>query len=232
MIYEVQTSISGAFTQAWDSIASFLPMFLTTIIIFVIGWFISIGLGKLVANLLKRVGFDNIFNKTGWQKALRKAELKITPSQFIGVITKWIFVIIFLIIVSDIVKWENFSSLLNQIITWVPNLIVAIVILVVSIVIADILEKIIKATIDKVGIASANFLGSLAKWVIYVVATLAILSQLNVAPAIVNAIIYGIVGAFVLSFGLAFGLGGRDEAAKILATAREKIEGKKPKKRK
>ncbi|MDD2548166.1 MAG: hypothetical protein PHO04_01640 [Candidatus Pacebacteria bacterium] len=232
MIYEVQTSISGAFTQAWDSIASFLPMFLTAIIIFVIGWFISIGLGKLVANLLKRVGFDNIFNKTGWQKALRKAELKITPSQFIGVITKWIFVIIFLIIVSDIVKWENFSSLLNQIITWVPNLIVAIVILVVSIVIADILEKIIKATIDKVGIASANFLGSLAKWVIYVVATLAILSQLNVAPAIVNAIIYGIVGAFVLSFGLAFGLGGRDEAAKILATAREKIEGKKPKKRK
>jgi len=193
---------------------------------------LSIGLGKLVANLLKRVGFDNIFNKTGWQKALRKAELKITPSQFIGVITKWIFVIIFLIIVSDIVKWENFSSLLNQIITWVPNLIVAIVILVVSIVIADILEKIIKATIDKVGIASANFLGSLAKWVIYVVATLAILSQLNVAPAIVNAIIYGIVGAFVLSFGLAFGLGGRDEAAKILATAREKIEGKKPKKRK
>ncbi|NMB47231.1 hypothetical protein GYA01_00090 [Patescibacteria group bacterium] len=232
MIYEVQTSISGAFTQAWDSIASFLPMFLTAIIIFVIGWFISIGLGKLVANLLKRVGFDNIFNKTGWQKALRKAELKITPSQFIGVITKWIFVIIFLIIVSDIVKWENFSSLLNQIITWVPNLIVAIVILVVAIVIADILEKIIKATIDKVGIASANFLGSLAKWVIYVVATLAILSQLNVAPAIVNAIIYGIVGAFVLSFGLAFGLGGRDEAAKILATAREKIEGKKPKKRK
>ena len=56
--------------------------------------------------------------------------------------------------------------------------------------------------------------------------------RLNVAPAIVNAIIYGIVGAFVLSFGLAFGLGGRDEAAKILATAREKIEGKKPKKRK
>jgi hypothetical protein len=226
MIYEVQTSISGAFTQAWDSIASFLPMFLTAIIIFVIGWFISIGLGKLVANLLKRVGFDNIFNKTGWQKALRKAELKITPSQFIGVITKWIFVIIFLMIASDIIGWTSFSLLLGQIVLWIPNLLVAVVILVVAIILADILEKIVKATVDRMGVASANFLGALTKWVIYIVAALAILSQLNIAQTIVNSVVVGVVATFVIALGLAFGLGGRDEAGKVLKAIREKVENK------
>lgn len=224
MINEVTTSTSHAFAQAWASIVDFLPMLLAAVIVFVIGWFISIGIGKLVSEVLRKLGFNNIFKKTGWENAFKRADMEVDPAQFIGVITKWIFVIIFLMIASDIIGWSSFSVLLGQIIVWIPNLIVAIVILVVAIVLADILEKIVRATVDRMGVASANFLGSLTKWVIYIVAILAILSQLNVASTIVNSIIFGIVATFVLAVGLAFGLGGRDEASRILKMARERIE--------
>lgn len=224
MINEVTTSTSHAFAQAWASIVDFLPMLLAAVIVFVIGWFISIGIGKLVSEVLRKLGFNNIFKKTGWENAFKRADIEVDPAQFIGVITKWIFVIIFLMIASDIIGWSSFSVLLGQIIVWIPNLIVAIVILVVAIVLADILEKIVRATVDRMGVASANFLGSLTKWVIYIVAILAILSQLNVASTIVNSIIFGIVATFVLAVGLAFGLGGRDEASRILKMARERIE--------
>ncbi len=224
MINEVTTSTSHALAHAWASIVSFLPMLLAAVIVFVIGWFISIGIGKLVSEVLRKLGFNNIFKKTGWENAFKRADIEVDPAQFIGVITKWIFVIIFLMIASDIIGWSSFSVLLGQIIVWIPNLIVAIVILVVAIVLADILEKIVRATVDRMGVASANFLGSLTKWVIYIVAILAILSQLNVASTIVNSIIFGIVATFVLAVGLAFGLGGRDEASRILKMARERIE--------
>ncbi len=225
MINEVTTSTSQAFSQAWAGVINFLPNFIAAIIIFIIGWFISIAIGKIVSEILRKVGFNNIFKKTGWENAFKKADMEVDPSQFVGVITKWIFVVIFLMIASDIVKWTTFSILLGQIIVWIPNLIVALVILVVAIVIADILEKIVKATVDRIGVASANFLGALTKWVIYIIAILAILSQLNVAPALVNSIVFGIAGTFVIAFGLAFGLGGKDEAQRLLKIAREKVEG-------
>lgn len=224
MIYEVTTSTSSAFVQAWASIVSFLPMFLASLIVFIIGWFLSIGIGKLVSEVLRKFKFNNIFKKTGWENAFKRADIEVDPSQFIGVITKWIFVIVFLMIASDILNWTSFSVLLGQILSWIPNLIVAIIILVVAIVLADILEKIVKATVDKMGVTSANFLGSLTKWVVYIIASLAILSQLNVAPTIVDSIVVGMVATFVLALGLAFGLGGKEEAGRVLKKLREKVE--------
>lgn len=224
MIYEVTTSTSNAFAQTWESIINFLPMIVAAVTVFIIGWILSIGIGRLVSEILRKLKFNDIFKRTGWESAFKKADIEVDPAQFVGVITKWIFVIIFLMISSDILHWSSFSVLLGQIIWWIPNLIVAIVILVVAIVLADILEKIVKATVDRMGVTSANFLGSLTKWVIYVVASLAILSQLNVAPTIVDSIVMGIVATFVLAFGLAFGLGGRDEAGRVLKMIREKVE--------
>jgi len=232
MIYEVTTSTSNAFAQVWGSIISFLPMLIAAIVVFIIGWILSIGIGKLISEILRKLGFNNIFKKTGWENALRRADIEVDPAQFVGVITKWTFVIIFLMISSDIIGWSSFSVLLGQIIFWIPNLIVAIIILVVAIVLADILEKIVKATVDRMGVASANFLGSLTKWVIYVVASLAILSQLHVAPTIVDSIVIGMVATFVIAFGLAFGLGGREEASRVLKMVREKVESSDEVKRK
>lgn len=226
MINEVTSSASSAFSQVWVSIISFLPMLLAAIIVFIIGWFLSIGIGKLVSEILRKLGFNNIFKRTGWDNAFAKADIEVDPAQFIGVITKWIFVIIFLMIASDIIGWTSFSLLLGQIVLWIPNLLVAIVILVVAIILADILEKIVKATVERMGVASATFLGALTKWVIYIVASLAILSQLNVAQNIVNAVVIGIVATFVIALGLAFGLGGREEAGRVLKTIRERVENK------
>lgn len=224
MIYEVTNSAANAFTNVWDGVINFLPLLLVAILVFVIGWFVSVGVGKLVAGILRKIKFNNLFENASWQKAIKQADINVDPSQFFGVITKWILVIIFLMISSDIIGWTSFTVLLERIILWIPNLIVAIVILVVAIVLADILEKIVKASVDKMGVASAKFLGNVTRWTIYIVAILAILSQLNIAPVIVNSIIIGLVGMFALAFGLAFGLGGKEEASKFLREFRGKVE--------
>lgn len=212
-----------ALQGAWGEILDFIPNFLAAVIIFVVGWFIAIWVGKLIAGVLSKLQFDSIFDKTGWKEALSHAEIKVDPSGFIGAICKWILVIVFLMIATEIMGWNTFATLLSGIIAWVPNLLVAIIILVVAIVIADILEKIVKVSAKKMGISFVNFLGTMVKWAIYVFAGLAVLLQVGITSKIVEILIIGFVGTLALALGLSFGLGGKDAASRLLEDVRKKM---------
>jgi len=226
MIQEWGAITIAALQGAWESFLMFIPRLLGALIIFIIGWFIAIGVGRLVAEILVRLKVNQIFERTGWREALEKAELKVNPAEFIGTIFKWILVIIFLSAAVDILRFEQFVVLLNQLIGWLPNLIVAIAIFLVAIIVADITEKIVKASIKKIGVEYVGFFGIVSRWGIYIFAGLAILVQLGVAPAIINAIVYGFVGMIAVALALAFGLGGRDAAAKLIEELRKKISEK------
>jgi len=212
-----------ALQGAWQGFLGFIPALIGAIIIFVIGWFISLGIGKLIAEILNRIKFNKLFEKTGWQGALEKAELKVNPSDFIGAICKWILVIVFLLASVEILGFVQFASFLRSVISWLPNLIIASAIFVVAIILADILEKIVKAAVKKIEIKYTEFLGVAIRWAIYIFAGLAILLQLGVTPTIINTLVIGFVAMITLALGLSFGLGGKEAASKIIEEVREKI---------
>jgi MFS family permease len=215
-----------ALKNAWESIILFLPELLGAIIVFVIGWIIAIWIGRLVAAVLSKVMFDKLFDSAGWKEALQRAEIKVTPSEFIGAICKWILIIIFLVVAADILGWVAFAALLAKLLAWVPNLIVSIAIFIVAVVVADILEKMTRASTKKIGVSLNNFVGTAVKWAIYVFAAFAVLLQLGIAPAIVNTLVMGFVGTLALAFGLAFGLGGKETAGRLIEETRKKISDK------
>ena len=201
----------------------FLPKLIGALTIFVIGWFISVGIGRLVSEILKKLRFNQIFERNNWKEALEKAEIKVNPSDFTGGICKWILVIVSLFISVGILGFDQFADFLVQIIAWLPNLIIAIAIFVVSVITADILEKVIKAGVKKIGVGYAGFLGSAVRWSLYIFAGLAILRQLGVTPTIIDTLVMGFVGMITLAVGLSFGLGGKDAAARLIEDIRKKI---------
>ena len=226
MIQDWSLITMQALQGAWEEMLLFLPNLIAAIIIFILGWFVAIWIGKLIAQILNKLKFDSVFEKTGWREALNNADVKVNPSSFIGAICKWILVVVFLMIVTDIMGWVAFAGLLAKIIAWMPNLLVAIIILVVAIIIADIVEKLVKVSTKKMGISSVNFLGSVVKGALYVFAGLAVLLQLGVTPEIVKVLIMGFVGTLTLALGLSFGLGGKDAAARIIEDVRKRVSDK------
>jgi hypothetical protein len=226
MIQDWSLITMQALQGAWEEMLLFLPNLIAAIIIFILGWFVAIWIGKLIAQILNKLKFDSVFEKTGWREALNNADVKVNPSSFIGAICKWILVVVFLMIVTDIMGWVAFAGLLAKIIAWMPNLLVAIIILVVAIIIADIVEKLVKVSTKKMGISSVNFLGSVVKGALYVFAGLAVLLQLGATPEIVKVLIMGFVGTLTLALGLSFGLGGKDAAARIIDDVRRKVSDK------
>lgn len=226
MVQDWTTITLEALQTAWQGFLLFLPRLIGAVVVLIIGWFIAEGVGRLVAEVLKKLKFDRVFEKTNWKEALEKADLKVSVSEFLGQICKWILVIVFLLASVEILGLTQFAEFLRRILLWLPNLIVTVAIFVVAVVVAEILEKVIKAWAKRMEVSYAGLLGTLVKGAIYVFTTLAILSQLGVTPTIINALIFGLVATLSLALGLSFGLGGKESAAKLLEDLRKKVSEK------
>lgn len=207
----------------WGGFVSFLPEMVGALVVFIVGWFVAVWIGKLITEILKRLRLDEIFKQAKWEEALEAAELEPHASRFVGAIVKWVLVIVFLLAAVQILGLTSFASFLENIVSWLPNLIVAVAIFIVAAIIADLCEKIAKAVVGKLGVGYVNVLGVIIRWAVWIFAILAILSQLGIAKEIVHILVSGFVALIVISTSLAFGLGGKDLAKDVLEDVREKI---------
>jgi hypothetical protein len=223
MIQDWSSVTLGALSDLWYGFASFIPKLIGALIIFIVGWFIAVWLGKLVAEILKRIKFDKIFENKKWEEAMQKAELKVSMSGFVGALVKWILVIVFLLAAVEILGMAQFAGFLKDIVAWLPNVIVAAAIFVVAAIAADILEKLVKAVVGKMDVKYVNWIGSVVRWSIWVFAILASLSQLGIGSDIIQILVTGFVALIVISGGLAIGLGGKDTAKEMIEGLRNKL---------
>lgn len=211
-----------------QQLISFVANLVVAIVVFIIGYLISVGVGKLVTEILKSVRFNKLFEKEGWKKALQRANMDVNPSDFIGAIFKWVFVIISLLVAVDILKLTSFAGFLTRVLNYLPNVIVAVLVFVVAVVISDFVEKVVRATVERLRVSYGYIIASVVKWAIWVFTFFLILDQLLPSSLLIKtlytSIVYGIVGALALGIGLAIGLGGKDTAARVIEDMHRKIQ--------
>ncbi|MDD3399517.1 MAG: hypothetical protein WC919_03140 [Candidatus Paceibacterota bacterium] len=214
-----------ALQNLWQGFLSFIPALIGAIIVFAIGWFISVGIGKLVSELLRRLKFNRIFERGAWKEALEKAEFKVDAADFIGALVKWVLVIVFLLAAIEILGLTEFAGFLTAVLAYLPNVVVAAFIFVAAVIIADLLEKVVRATVESIKVGYGHIVGVIIRWSIWIFAILAILIQLGVAPTLINTLFAGLVAVIVISAGLAFGLGGKEIATDVLRDLYRKLKG-------
>jgi hypothetical protein len=215
---------SNAVKGLWVGFIDFIPKVIGAIIVFLIGWLIAVVIGRIIAEILRRIKFNRIFENGSWKRALEKAEIKVDVSSFIGAIFKWVLVIVFLLAAVEILGLVQFASFLQNVLNYLPNVIVASAIFVAAVIIADILEKIVRAAVESARIGYGHIVGVIVRWSIWIFAILAILVQLKVTPSLIQIILQGVIGLVVIAGGLAFGLGGKEVAAEILQNLRRKFK--------
>jgi len=213
-----------AFQNLWQGFLNFIPILIGAIVVFVIGWFISVGVGKLITEILKKAKFDQIFEKGGWKTALAKAEIKVDASGFIGAIVKWILVIVFLLAAVEILGLPQFADFLRGVLGYLPNVVVASLIFVVTVIVVDIVEKLVRASVESIKVGYGQVVSAIVRWSIWIFAILAILHQLGIARPFMEILFTGLVAMLVISLGIAFGLGGKDVAAEILQDLKRKLK--------
>ena len=214
-----------ALSEVLQGFVNFLPLLIGALVILIVGWFIAGAVGRVVTELLRRIKFNQVFERGSWKRALEKAEFKVDPSGFIGVIFKWVLVIVFLMAAVEILGLPQFANFLDRVVGFLPNIIVAVLIFVVTVIIADIVEKIVRAGVEGMQVGYGQIVSAIVKWSIWTFAFLAILMQLRVAPALIHTLFQGLIALIVISGGLAFGLGGKEVAGEILRDLKNKLKG-------
>lgn len=214
----------AAFQNLWQMFLGRILDLIGAIIVFIIGWFIAIFIGKIIAEILKRIKFDQLFERGGWKAALAKAEIKVDPSGFVGAIVKWILVIVFLMAAIDILGITQLAAFLGGILGYLPNVIAAVAIFIVTVILVDIVEKILRATVESIKVGYGQIVSVVVKWSLWIFAILAILYQLGIAKDFMETLFNGIVYMLVLALGISFGLGGKDVAGEILQDLKRKIK--------
>lgn len=207
--------------------ANFFPKFLGAVLVFLAGWIVAVTLGKLTEKILKSFRLDKTMEKVGLKKRINGIDLGFTLSEFFGGLVKWFLILVFLMAATDILGLEQVTTFLNSIVIYLPNVVVAVVILSLVFLLGNLVYDVVKGSTAAAGIVSATLLAAISKWAIVVFGFFAALIQLGVASTLVNTIFIGIIAMLALAGGLAFGLGGRDEAAIILKKLREEITERK-----
>ncbi len=218
--------ITYSLQNLWAGFVMFLPSFLGALIVLIIGLIIAAGLGKIIEKLVDTIKVDRLLEQLGLNKIMERADIRLHSGRFVGALVQWFFIIVTLLAVSDVLKLAAFSDFLKQVLLYVPNIVIAVLIMLAGVVVATFLAKLVRASVLAVRLHSAHFLGALTKWAVLVFAFLAALSQLGVAGALVNTLIMGFVAMLALAGGLAFGLGGRDVAAAWLEKVKSEVSSR------
>jgi len=205
-------------------IALFIPTLVLALVVFVVGYIIAIALAGIVTEVLKRLKFNKIFEKTVGKEAIEKAELKVGPSEFIGSIIKWILVIVVLSIIAEMLGITQFVIFLHSILAFLGQLILAILIFIIAIFLGEYSSKIVRVWMEGMKIGHGATIAIVTKVIIWKFATFAILIELGIAQELVIILFQGMVAFLVIAGSLAFGLGGKDVANEILRDLQKKIK--------
>ncbi len=201
-------------SNALNTFLAAIPQVIGALLILIIGWIIAGMVARLVAELLRRAGADRLFAEHGGRVYGAQSQ-KIKPSVVASELVKWLIRLVFLVAAANVLGMPQVSELLNQVLLWIPNLIVAAIILLVAPLLARFVRSAIEVGAGQMGFTNAPLLGRIAEIAIVAFAVVIAINQIGIAANLVNIIFIGLVGAFALAFGLAFGLGGRDVAAQL-----------------
>ena len=216
--------VRNSLMTLWGGVALFLPQFIAAIVVFLVGWLIAELLGKLAYHVVKILHVDNALSKVGFRQAWEKSGFRLNTPILFYELVKWFFVVVFLMAATNILGLIQVSEFLRTVVFYLPNVIVAAIILLIGILVAKFSEGLVRASVKAAGLMSGNFLGALTKWAVFVFSLLIALAQLKVADDIIKIVITGLIAASALAMGLSFGLGGVKHAEQMIGDLKKRIE--------
>lgn len=218
------TVVADSLQNLWYDVMAFLPTLIGAVFVFIIGLIVASALGTLVGKVISLFKIDELLRKLGVEKYFDRAGINLDSAKFFDRIVFWFLVIAFLLAATDILKFYALSAFLQDVLSYIPNIIIAVLILLAAIVLANVSEKIVRGSVLSARLHSAKFLGALTWYSISIFGFLAALVQLNVATTIINTVITGFIAMIALAGGIAFGIGGKDYASHLISKFRDKIE--------
>lgn len=211
------TAILVSLSAALATVFAFIPKLVGFLVILLIGWIVGLALEKAITYLLRKVGFERVSQRIGLTRLEQQMGMRMDTAGILGKVVFWFVFLIFLVPAVDALGIPSITVLLGQIIAYIPNVFVAILVIFLGFLLATVVADLLRGAFARSTTFDPNIVANIARYAIIGFAALIALEQLQIAPSLLNILFTAIVGSVALAFGLAFGLGGREAAQRWLA---------------
>ena len=210
-----------------NKLADYLPSLIGALLILIIGWIIAKLVKTAAIKLLKLIKLDVVTEKAKIDQFLRDGGSKKTAIDILGAIIYWLIMLIVILAGLDALGLGVASELFNQIILYIPNVIVAVLALIFGVFLAGFIAQVVSTYLANVGVSNAGVIGAIAKYAIILFVVSLSLTQLSIGEELVTYAFLLLFGAVCLAMGLAFGLGGKEWAAGVIQRMAEETKNQK-----
>lgn len=210
-------AVLAAFQNAWYQTVAMAPSVIGMIVVLVVGYFVARLVGRVVVALSEKVGLENAAERSGLAQSMKQVGIKRNVPQIVGLVGFWLMMSIFIMAAFSILDIAPLTSVMEKIVGYLPNILAAIVILVLGLLLATFIRGVVGTAADRAGLSYAEMLGSVSYYLLAVVTFLAVLNQVKIEIPLMDELIKITFAGLAIGFALAFGLGGRDVIGGILA---------------
>lgn len=216
---QILNAIAMAFGDIVRGFLVALPALFAAIIIIIIGWIVAVVIAKGLARLLRSLHFNDLSKRAGLDQFLERAQIFMDPSSALAVLVKWFIILVFLVAAANTLGWPQVSQFLNQILAYLPNVAVAVIIFIVGLALAGFIRDIVRGTVISAGTSEGNadLIAGGVYWLFVIITAMTGLNQLGIAITLSETLYTAIFGSLAAIMALAFGLGGRALAGDLLA---------------
>lgn len=214
---KVKTDVTSSLQAQWLELIDILPNILGAIIILVIGVIIAYIFKKISSTLFRRFGLDRISKNAGVSGVMEDAGLSKRPSLLAGKMVFWLVLFVFLVPAANTLGLTELVSLFKGIISFLPKIITALVIIVLGAMFAQFLRRSIISKPETIDSNSAKSLGNFVYGIMITVIILVALEQLNIETELLHSLIKLVVAGIMLTLALALGFGAKEIALNLLS---------------
>ena len=212
----------ASLTSFWTQLAGFVPQLLAALVLLFVGWILANLARTGVVKLLDILRFNSLAEKTGIEAFLKQGHLDISLGRIIANLVYWVIIFVVIVTVANSLGLHMVAELFNKVVLYIPNLIVAILVLVFGVLVARFINRLVFAYLNNIGLQGSLTISTLAEYAVIIFVVFVALEQLDIGTTLLTAAFQIGFGAIGLAFALAFGLGGREWAASVIKRMTER----------
>lgn len=202
--------------EFWMYFREQIPRFFAAVLLLVVGWIIARVIEKSFVKFFRLIRLEDLAEKAGIENFLYRGGVKFTTSTLLAKLVYWFIMFTFTLAVLNSLGLQSAADLFNKMVLYIPNLIVAFIVLLFGTLFAKFAHTASNAYLNNIGMSGAEGMSLVIKYAILIFVASMVLEQLNIGGQILVSGFQIAFGALCFALALAFGLGGREWASKII----------------
>jgi hypothetical protein len=198
------------------NVVAWLPTVAFAIVVVIAGWLLAKAARFAFVKGLRAINFNVLTERAGLDEFLRQGGIRSDTTDIFGVLLYWLIVLAAIGVAFNALGLHYLTDIVRQVVTFVPRLMIALVILAFGAYFARFVAGAVMAYCRNVGIQDGDILGRLAQYVILAFVLLLALEQMQIGGEVIRQAFLIVLAGIVLALALAFGIGGRDWAGELL----------------